>query len=293
MLIPGWLQEAGAHERPWWLKTNEEAGRRREGECKYELPLPDLSFLDKLPRPIATASTEFLASDPGSDAKPRRPEDSRRRGAASSGAEGTPARRRPAPESRRTAAATGPPCTPTTHLRQLAAVATRPLPVSTCDEYNRCYYFPGSSLKCKPGGLIPPETHRGPIAKEGLGQRPKVFGSLDSDYGKAGRDIEGGWKLDAVRKSKSLPGFGAKPHGVNPSLVSKGITTSMVGGTNICFKRNFAPDIVRDEKRQVGLYEESFENWRGSYAKPEHGLSQSPITEFGGLMVQQKLLMRK
>merc|ERR1719401_283733 len=182
---------------------------------------------------------------------------------------------------------------PTEHMKRLHMSVQRPLEIVTCDEHHRYTYFPKSTLKAKPGRLQREETARGPEAKEGLGGRRKVWGSLDSDYGKASRDVERGWKLDAVRRAASEPGFGHRIHAVNPSLVSRGVSTSMVGGTHISLRHTIPKDMQREEARQVGLYEESFEYWNKHYKPPQHGLSQSDVTQYAGALVLQKALMRK
>lgn len=272
MNLPAWLQQAGAHERPWWLKTNEEAGRVRPGVGPYELPWDIADLVERghkiTPRPNDGVKT-VISSKRTVHIKEKRGEHSPASGSSK------------------------PPPSPHTHMRALDAKVLQPLDVTPCDEFNRCFYFPGNSLKCKPGKLVEKGACRGPEAKQGLGRRPKVYGSYDSDYGKSNRDVDTGWKLDAIRRQRSEPGFGSRPHRLNPSMVSHGVTTSMVGGTHICLKRNFHKSMLRDEKRQHAQYEDSFRNWRGNYISPEFGLSQSDITEFGGMMVQQKILMRK
>lgn len=286
MNIPAWMQEAGAHERPWWLKTNQEAGRTPVGWGRYELPIAAEEEPDSRGRGAGSGGREETkASGSGSGG-------SRRRGGGGSGSEG---RRRAGTEA--SSHENRPPPTPATHMKQLAASVMRPLEVATCDEFHRYSYFPGSALQCKPGKLIREETCRGPEAKEGLGGgllgRDKVYGSLESDYGKASADVQKGWKLEQIRRTNSEPGFGPKSHAINPSLNSKKVTTSLVGGTNISLKHSFPKSMLREEQRQVGLYEDTFANWRGCYKSPEHGLSQSDVTQFAGMAVMQKDLMRK
>jgi len=187
----------------------------------------------------------------------------------------------------------GRPTSPVTHMKNMTMSSQRPLPVTACDEHHRYAYFPPAALKAPPGKLVREETSRGPEAVSGLGRRRKVRGTLDSEYGKAGRDVEQGWKLDAIRRAASQPGFGHRPNAVNPSMVSKGVSTIMTGGTHISLKHTFPASMRREERRQVGEYEESFQFWKNKYKTPEHGLSQSDITQFAGEMALQKALGRK
>mmetsp|Transcript_39102 Transcript_39102/g.84449 ORF Transcript_39102/g.84449 Transcript_39102/m.84449 type:complete len:284 (+) Transcript_39102:144-995(+) len=283
MDIPEWLQQAGGHERPWWLKTNIEAGRAPKGYGRYELPYP--STLD---------FTAIIKNEEG--VKPT--------GAAAERARLRRRLRNPNPDpicepspmpkaDISLASRTAPPPTPATHMRALAAKVTRPIETNGCDEYDRCFYFPPCTLQTKPGRTVHEANCRGPEAKEGLGKRSKVWGALESDYGKAGKAVEKGWNVDKLKRVASEPAFGDRPHMVNPSMVSHNVTTCMVGGTNISLKHSFPKKMHRAEKRQVGLYEESFENWRGNYKLPIHGLAQSDVTEFAGEMIQQKALIRK
>lgn len=286
MNIPPWLQDAGSHERPWWLKTHVEADRAPPGYCRYELP----EFRATL-GPAEAASPSGARSKTGGKARDTK-EGGRSAAQRSHGAKASPS----SPAARREAPPTPgqrAPLTPNTHVRQLQASTSRPLKVTPCDEYNRLFWFPPTSLKAPLGTLIDDRTRRGPEAKEGLGQRRKVEGSLDSDYLSACRDVEAGWEEDKLRRARSEPGFGHRPHAVNPSMISKDVTANMVGGATLSLKHTIPKAMQREEKRQVGLYEDSYPMWHKEYKKPDHGLSQSDITQFAGMAVAQKALMRK
>jgi len=176
-------------------------------------------------------------------------------------------------------------------MRQVNAYACRPLDVKPCTEYHRLYWCNKNLLEYPPGTLEGPA--RGPQVKEGLGKRPKVWGALMSDNGKANDDNATGWKFGALQRSLSDPSL-TKSTGkkVNPSLISRGVTTSMTSGTNICLKHTIDATMARDEKRQVGLYEESFPFWRGNYCSADFGLNTSDVTRMADAMVKQKDLMR-
>mmetsp|Transcript_115532 Transcript_115532/g.331614 ORF Transcript_115532/g.331614 Transcript_115532/m.331614 type:complete len:263 (-) Transcript_115532:137-925(-) len=262
MQIPDWLQSAGARERPWWLKTNAEAGRQRGG--RWELPYS--------PRKDVAATATVPSSGSVSSESLHRQRTSVPRDASMP--------------------ASCPPLSPASHMRRMQNSVQRPLQVTACDEYHRYMYFPRCALKAPPGQLVREETARGPEAKAGLGRRRKVVGTLDSDCIKAGKDVERGWKLDAIRRAKSEPGFGHRPHAVNPSLLSSGVSSCMTGGTHISLKHALPKSMHRAEARQVGLYEDFFENWRGNYRSPEHGLAQSDVTQFAGEMLLQKASLR-
>lgn len=281
MNIPTWLRDAGSHERPWWLKTHEEAGRWPEGRGhRYELPFPDFDASGDVvakghTSPVVAASTSTRSRSSRAGAGENGDSSGRRR-----------ARQVVVPSG-------GPPATPTTHMRNLLSSVQRPLPVTGNDEYHRAYYFPDSSLSAPPGKLIKEEASRGPEAKEGLGNRKKVFGSLDSEYAQACREVEKGWKEDRVKRAASEPGFGYRPNVVNPSLLSPGVTKRFIGGTHMALKHTVPASIRREETRQIGLYEDSFPMWQKAYQPPEHGLGQTDVTQFAGMAALQKVLMRK
>lgn len=282
MNIPGWLQDAGSHERPWWLKTHEEAGRAPPGWGRYELPV----FAPTLPPPEAV-SPGSAASPSGKRSKPRKG------GSRSAGAHGgcepkQQAKQEDAPP----APPGGRPLTPGSHVRQMQAFKSKPLKVHACDEYNRLFWYPPTSLNAQLGKDIDDKTRRGPDAKEGLGRRRKVEGSLDSDYLQACREVEQGWEEDKLRRARSEPSFGHKPHGTNPSMISKKVTAGMTSGTTMCLKHSMPKSLHREEKRQIGGYEDDFPMWHKAYKEPEHGLSQSDVTQFTGAAMAQKVMAR-
>lgn len=274
MNIPSWLQDAGAHERPWWLKTHVEADRAPPGYCKYELP----QFEPKL-----NEKGEPLKSQ--SSTKGRHKSSSQGHGAVAPSSPTAPKEVQRAP------------ATPNTHVRNLQHFVSRPMKVTHNDEFHRMFWYPHNTLSCPLGEVVNDATRRGPEAKDGLGKRKKVEGSLDSDYLHAGRQVESGWEGDKLRRAKSEPGvrgeFGHRPNAINPSLLSREVTGSMVGGTNLSLKHSMPKTMQREEKRQIGLYEDSYQNWRKEYKIPAHGLAQSDVTQFGGEIQKQKALMGK
>merc|ERR1711862_737072 len=104
--------------------------------------------------------------------------------------------------------------------------------------------------------------------------KPKKWGPLISDYGKCGDMVEKQWVQRRLQGTLSEPQLGkAKTHiegipgRLNPSVDSPGTSACMTGGTTISLRATsrIPKHMQRDDKRQLGLYEESFKNWDGKY----------------------------
>lgn len=188
------------------------------------------------------------------------------------------------------------PPTPTTHMRQLRASVTRPLEVNPCTEYHRPFWFPRSSLRCPPGKMQAKEMSRGPEAAEALRQGPKTWGLMMSDYGNAGLDVERGVTLQSeLRRTSSEPSLDRETRPSkrqNPSMVSPGVMSCMVGGTQISLRHAVPPSMQRDEKRQIGLYEDSFKTWSGNYGPASNSLNTTDVTRVGEALHIQRHLLR-
>lgn len=188
------------------------------------------------------------------------------------------------------------PPTPTTHMRQLRASVMRPLEVNPCTEYHRPYWFPRSSLRCPLGKMHAQELARGPEAAEALRQGPKTWGLSMSDYGKAGLDVERGLTLKSeLRRTSSEPSLDRQTRPSkrqNPSMVSPGVMSCMVGGTQISLRHAIPPSMQRDEKRQIGLYEDSFKTWSGNYRPASQCLNTTDVTQIGEALHIQRHLLR-
>jgi len=249
--------------------------------------------------------------------------------AASSGSLGSRARRKPSAAaakggSKKVATTeVKRPASPSTWLGELRKTAMQPLDMEGCTEYHRHYWFHPATVNFPLGRTMPftgrgPECAEGRLSSTGIGTREREYGSLKSDQGQAqtfvaqahrlrkmrgskyDTEVEKAYNCKGITKSKY---FGAveplvfvtelNRRGLNPSMASEGTTSAFVGGTNLCLKRNRPPGAPElDEKRQVGLYEDSFKYWRGDIHPPKHGLASSDVTAFADLMVTQKSLMR-
>merc|ERR1740117_1211034 len=161
------------------------------------------------------------------------------------------------------------------------------------------------------GAPIGAPGHRGPECTEGrksgtgIGLRPREMGSLKSDYSQQENDIQKYLQLRKIQGSKSEPILfitELNRRGLNPSMVSEQVCGSFVGGTTTALKHTLIPGsapsaLVREDKRQIGLYEDSFGSFasvgaNGSYRPPAHGNSQSEITVFGNEMILCKNMVR-
>eukprot|EP00929_Paragymnodinium_shiwhaense_P022792 TRINITY_DN14451_c0_g2_i3.p1 TRINITY_DN14451_c0_g2~~TRINITY_DN14451_c0_g2_i3.p1 ORF type:complete len:302 (+),score=65.01 TRINITY_DN14451_c0_g2_i3:109-1014(+) len=215
------------------------------------------------------------------------------------------------------------PASPGAWLGELQKTAMQPLDMEGCTEYHRHYWFHPGTVNFPLGRTMPftgrgPECARDRKKSTGIGARDMEYGSLKSDSGTAGCFVEQAHRLRKMRGSKhdeeaekayNCKGitkskyFGSveplvfvtelNRRGLNPSMASEGTTSCMVGGSQLCLPRTRppgAPDFP--ERRQVGLYEDSFKVWRGDIHPPKHGLASSDVTAFADLMVTQKSLMR-
>merc|ERR1712139_414000 len=173
-------------------------------------------------------------------------------------------------------------------------------------EHHRKMYYPRIRL-----GLMQPLGELPPGVKEQIppppenqyplpDTKPKKWGPLISDYGRAGDIVEKQWIRKRIEGSLNEPILGKGkwhiegiPGRLNPSVDSPQCCSCMTGGTTIALRTTsrIPKDMQRDDKRQVGLYEESFRMWRGNYVPPEHCLGQTDVTSFAGEMVAQKNLM--
>lgn len=194
-----------------------------------------------------------------------------------------------------------PPATPSTWLQELRSTAMQPLESSGSTQMHREFYF-HPRTKDYPLGKLTPACNRGPEAAEtrihptGIGKRPRVYASYQSDYGAATKDVEDYRELKKMQGSQSEPLIfitELNRRNLNPSMVSEGICGSFVGGTNIALKHTLPASMQREEKRQIGLYEDSYKFWRNNYRPPTHGLGQSECSQFANAMVQQKALLRE
>lgn len=192
-----------------------------------------------------------------------------------------------------------------THLKKMLSVSGSYVDTKPCKEHHREYYYSRNRLGLAPplGELPQGVIHHKPPANELLPPPPKGkrWGPLTSDYGKAGNDVNRMWTLRDIQRHKSEPmvscmaDLGRPAPRLNPSVDSGGVLTCMVGGTTIALRETLRvpSEQRREDVRQLGLYEDSFRHWRGSYGKPENGLSSTDVTAFADMAVMQKNLMRK
>merc|ERR1712100_753342 len=172
-------------------------------------------------------------------------------------------------------------------------------------EHHRKAYYPRIRFgMLKPIGTLPDGVEVPPAPKNPLAMdppKPKRWGPLISDYGKAGDLVEKHWirhrlqgTLNDAMLGKAKTRIEGIPGRLNPSVDSPGTSTCMVGGTTISLRATsrIPKDRQRIDKRQVGLYEESFQFWKGNYVPPEHGLGSTDATKFADEMVTQKALQR-
>mmetsp|Transcript_33710 Transcript_33710/g.53600 ORF Transcript_33710/g.53600 Transcript_33710/m.53600 type:complete len:272 (-) Transcript_33710:41-856(-) len=200
------------------------------------------------------------------------------------------------------------PLSASTHLRQMREQVHQKLEVQPVSiEHHRKLYYPRVRYGLvRRIGDLPPGIEAPPsLDKHGipLPERPrKKYGSLISDYGKAGDQVEKQWiqrrlegTLNDPIPGKAKTRIEGIPGRLSASVDSPQATTCMVGGTTICLRAvsRIPKDMRRDDQRQLGLYEDSFRFWRGDYVAPEYGLGTTDVTSFAGEYVAQKALARK
>merc|ERR1719408_974683 len=128
----------------------------------------------------------------------------------------------------------------------------------------------------KPIGTLPDGVEVPPPAKTKFplpeGPPPKRYGPLITDYAKCGDAVEKQWMRHRIQGTLNEPMLGKSathiegiPGRLNRSVDSPGTASCMVGGTTISLRvtSRIPKDRQRADKRQVGLYEESFQNWKG------------------------------
>lgn len=187
----------------------------------------------------------------------------------------------------------GRPASPDSHMTNLRRQVRQPREVEEVGENkHRHTWFPATYLQAAPGRTRLPDT-KGPDAKQTLGKGPKVWGLLTSDYGTMNKQYEQGLAHKRhLQRSGTDPGLLPRVR-ENPSMVSRGTNACMVGGTNLSLSHQVDPSMRRTEKRQIGLYEDSFLNYRGHYKPAAYGLPSSDVTYLVGEIVKQQNLMRK
>jgi len=206
-----------------------------------------------------------------------------------------------------------PPAAPGAWLAEMKGIAMQPLACEGATESHRHFWFHPSTKNFPlgktemAGAPVGAPGHRGPECTEGrkgsngIGLRPREMGSLKSDYSQQENDIQKYLQLRKIQGSNSTPTIfitELNRRGLNPSMVSEQVCGSFVGGTTTALKHTLIPgsapsSLVREDKRQIGLYEDSFACWpNGSYRPPAHGNNQSEITVFGNEMILCKNMVR-
>lgn len=203
-----------------------------------------------------------------------------------------------------------PPATPTTWMSKLESVAKRPLECEGRTEDHRQYWFHPSSVNF-PLGKIEPFTDRGPedtvnrVTNLGIATKDKAWGSLNSDYGQAQKQVG---QYHQLRRTRSLGANTINPmtprifitelkkKRLNPSMVSAGVQSTTTGGTHICLKHTLSSDklaLLGAEKRQIGEYEAMYEQKRATWGdrRPgSAGLCTSDVTQFADEANKMKAL---
>jgi hypothetical protein len=187
-------------------------------------------------------------------------------------------------------------------MGELDSVAKMPLETEGRTEDHRHYWFHPSTINF-PLGKVAPHTERGPEAavgrvnNKGIATKDKVWGSLNSDYGQAGKQVGQYLQRRGLQGSKTEPLIfitELKRKRLNPSMVSAGVQSCFTSGTTVSLRHSLSSDkkaLLRADKRQVGLYEDSFENWPDRRPGTS-GLCTSDVTQFAGAAAAQKALGR-
>lgn len=169
------------------------------------------------------------------------------------------------------------PTSPTSHMRGLQQTVHKDLSMMACTEHHRDFW-----KENRPTGRM--QTVEGTGAKLPAfdSKRGQIFDVYPSDYREANWHVENAWALRSLNRSQSEPnaaavGLPKKPRTLNPSMISRGVTSCMVG---------------RSGDRLRALYEDSWGAFKHDYDGPEFGLSTSDVTRMGDQMVRQKALMR-
>jgi len=174
-------------------------------------------------------------------------------------------------------------------------------------EHHRKLYYPRVRLGIlRPLGDLPPGVEAPPVPQNPLApppDKPKRWGALITDYGKAGDAVEKQWMMRRIQGTLNEPMLGkdktrlsgGRPGRLSRSIHSPQASACMTSGTTMCLRAvtEIPPENQREDKRQIGLYEDSFQMWQGHYAPPKHGLSTTDATRFADEMVAQKALGRK
>lgn len=196
------------------------------------------------------------------------------------------------------------PASPTTWLKTLSATASQPLETEASKTFHKEYYYHPKTNEY-PLGKIEPHHTRGqeqaigrihPVTKIGL--RAKTFGSLRSGYGQQCNDRERRIKLVGIQGVDVQPILFLTELNrlkISPSLISKGVIGSFVGGQSTHLRHTLTAEqanLTRPDQRDVGLYEESYPEAK-SYVGPKYGMKTSDVTAFADAAVIQAVLMRK
>eukprot|EP00927_Polykrikos_kofoidii_P051949 TRINITY_DN45723_c0_g1_i1.p1 TRINITY_DN45723_c0_g1~~TRINITY_DN45723_c0_g1_i1.p1 ORF type:complete len:323 (+),score=69.42 TRINITY_DN45723_c0_g1_i1:199-1167(+) len=200
-----------------------------------------------------------------------------------------------------TASHAGRPPSPSSWLRDLRAISMKPIDCEGSSTMHREFWYHPRTLDYPLGRITLPtdrgsEAAQGRVNAKGIGTRTKEYGSLASNYGQAEKDLMRYHKLKELQGAKSEPlifitELNRKKQ--NPSMVSAGVIASSIGGTTTALKHTLPDSMKRDDKRQIGLYEDSWKSWDDSYRPAKYALSTSDVTQFADAAVAQKNLMRK
>lgn len=263
------ITAAGARERPLCLRIQLRSGS--------SAPDPDAAIF---------AETVALAADNGT-AGPHSSNKKRHRGqrrSASIGSLGNAGSSVSTGSRAAASAAVMRPASPATHMRNLSAIVNVKHEAVPNQEYHRDFWLPPDpSTKREP-------THEAVKQETGrFATKQNIWGHRPTDYRVNGWYVENHWTQEAMHRSGLAPAasqlrsFPTDGPTVNqPWTKSTGVTSCMVGGNG-----------GGANNRNVGSYEDSWRFHKDQYRPPTHGLSQSPITQFGGEMVMQKEMLRK
>lgn len=174
---------------------------------------------------------------------------------------------------------TKPPLSPTSHMRAMRDTVHVHIEAKPCTESHRLFWLPSRQGAAD-------ESHEVLDAVKFGTKGRNVYGDRPTDSRHANWAVENAWALRSIQQmqranSEPIVGIAVgapKPaKRVNPSLISRGVTSMMVG---------------RNNDRVKSLYEDTNSKHEGHYKPPQFGLNTSDVTLMGDAMVRQKNLMR-
>lgn len=172
-----------------------------------------------------------------------------------------------------------PPPSPTSHMRTMRETVHVHMEVTPCTEPHRYYWLPQRQE------AVDQEHEALDTVKFGTKGR-SLYGDRPTNNRHANWAVENAWALRSIQQlqranSEPIVGIavgGPKPaKKVNPSLISRGVSSGMVG---------------RNNDRVKSIYEDTNSMHEGHYKPPQFGLNTSDVTLMGDAMVRQKNLAR-